>query len=50
MSVPAAKSRPIADLFPETTIIFMDIVGFTAWSSTREPVSIRFMGLLVQEE
>jgi len=22
-------SRPIADLFPETTIIFCDIVGFT---------------------
>jgi hypothetical protein len=30
------KTRPIADLFPETTIIFADIVGFTAWSSTRD--------------
>jgi hypothetical protein len=27
------KSKPIADLFPETTILFGDIVGFTAWSS-----------------
>jgi hypothetical protein len=27
----------IADLFPETTILFADIAGFTAWSSTREP-------------
>jgi class 3 adenylate cyclase len=28
---------PIADLFPETTVLFADIVGFTAWSSTRDP-------------
>ena len=33
----ASKSRPIADLFPETTIMFADIAGFTAWASTREP-------------
>jgi hypothetical protein len=31
------KSKPIADLFPETTIMFADIPGFTAWSSMREP-------------
>eukprot|EP00977_Amphora_coffeiformis_P007626 scaffold1684_cov214-Amphora_coffeaeformis.AAC.10 len=31
---------PIADLFPETTIMFADIAGFTAWSSTREPCQI----------
>jgi len=31
------KSRPIADLYLETTVIFADIAGFTAWSSTREP-------------
>lgn len=30
-------TRAIADLFLHTTVIFMDIVGFTAWSSTREP-------------
>jgi class 3 adenylate cyclase len=35
-----AKSKPIADLFPETTIMFADIAGFTAWSSTREPSAV----------
>jgi class 3 adenylate cyclase len=34
------KSKPIADLFPETTILFADIAGFTAWSSTREPSQV----------
>jgi hypothetical protein len=33
------KTRPIADFFPEATIMFADISGFTAWASTREPVS-----------
>jgi hypothetical protein len=33
------KTRPIADFFPEVTIMFADISGFTAWASTREPVS-----------
>eukprot|EP00980_Cylindrotheca_fusiformis_P027750 scaffold22552_cov122-Cylindrotheca_fusiformis.AAC.1 len=31
---------PLADLFPETTIMFADIVGFTAWASAREPVQV----------
>ena len=29
--------QPIADLFSQVTILFADIAGFTAWSSTREP-------------
>ena len=32
--------KPIADLYAETTILFADLVGFTAWSSTREPSSV----------
>eukprot|EP00980_Cylindrotheca_fusiformis_P018348 scaffold5995_cov113-Cylindrotheca_fusiformis.AAC.4 len=30
-------SAPLADLFPNITVIFADIAGFTAWSSAREP-------------
>jgi hypothetical protein len=33
-------SAPLADLFPNTTVIFADIVGFTAWSSQREPSQV----------
>jgi class 3 adenylate cyclase len=36
----AYGTKPIADLFPETTIMFADIAGFTAWSSTREPSQV----------
>lgn len=32
------NQAPIADLFPECTVFFADIAGFTAWSSTRELV------------
>ena len=31
------EQKTIADFYPETTILFADIVGFTAWSSVREP-------------
>jgi len=34
------RSKPIADLFPAATVIFADIVGFTAWSSVREPSQV----------
>lgn len=30
----------IADLFPHSTVLFADICGFTAWSSTREPAQV----------
>ena len=36
----AVRTRPIADFFPNTTIMFADIAGFTAWSSTREPFQV----------
>jgi hypothetical protein len=32
--------HPIADLYPFATVLFTDIAGFTAWSSTREPVQV----------
>ena len=32
--------QPIADLWPSATVFFADIVGFTAWSSTREPTHV----------
>jgi class 3 adenylate cyclase len=34
------KTKPIADLFPETSVMFADICGFTAWSSVREPSQV----------
>lgn len=33
-------AQPIADLFPNCTVMFADIAGFTAWSSTREPAQV----------
>jgi Adenylate and Guanylate cyclase catalytic domain len=37
---PHGQPKPIAELFPDTTVFFGDIVGFTAWSSVREPSSV----------
>jgi hypothetical protein len=34
------NAAPIADLFPNCTVLFADISGFTAWSSTREPAQV----------
>lgn len=31
---------PIADLYPEATVMFADISGFTSWSSCREPTQV----------
>ena len=31
---------PIAELYANTTIMFADIAGFTAWSSEREPAQV----------
>eukprot|EP00934_Nitzschia_sp_Nitz4_P003177 Nitzschia sp. Nitz4//scaffold52_size167869//51633//56242//NITZ4_002269-RA/size167869-snap-gene-0.210-mRNA-1//1//CDS//3329554014//3167//frame0 len=36
----AADTKPIADLFPNCTVFFSDISGFTAWSSEREPEQV----------
>jgi class 3 adenylate cyclase len=33
-------SSPIAELYPETTVLFADIVGFTSWSSARQPTQV----------
>ena len=33
-------SKPLADLFPNCTVMFADITGFTAWSSTRDPTQV----------
>lgn len=36
----AEDLKPIADLFLDATVLFADISGFTAWSSTREPAQV----------
>ena len=33
-------SEPIAELYPEATVLFADIAGFTAWSSLRDPTEV----------
>jgi class 3 adenylate cyclase len=34
------ETSAIADLFPETSIMFADVVGFTKWSSDRAPEDV----------
>ena len=34
------QAKPIADLFPNTTVLVANLVGFTAWSSVREPALV----------
>jgi hypothetical protein len=34
------KGVPVADLYPECTVMFSDIKGFTAWSSVRDPTQV----------
>jgi class 3 adenylate cyclase len=36
----ADAARPIAELFSDTTVMFADIAGFTAWSSVSEPAQV----------
>jgi class 3 adenylate cyclase len=40
----AVSGSPIADLFPSCTVFFADLVGFTQWSSDRNPSDV--FGLL----
>lgn len=39
-SYPGLDEEPIAEMFSNTTIMFADIAGFTAWSSEREPAKV----------
>ena len=42
-----ASSDPIADLYPDCTVFFADIAGFTKWSTDRPPCDVfRFLETL----
>ena len=34
------NKAPLAEIYPETTVLFADVVGFTAWASVREPSQV----------
>ena len=34
------NSDPVADLYPNCTVLFTDIAGFTKWSSERTPIEV----------
>jgi class 3 adenylate cyclase len=34
------RGSAIAQVYPETTVLFADLAGFTAWSSSREPIQV----------
>jgi class 3 adenylate cyclase len=37
------SGSPIAELYPDTTVLFADIAGFTAWSSVRTPAQVFYL-------
>ena len=39
-SVAVADSNQIAQLYPECTVFFADLAGFTLWSSKRQPTEV----------
>lgn len=36
----ATGGEPIAEFFPSVSVMFADLAGFTAWSSSREPAQV----------
>jgi class 3 adenylate cyclase len=39
-SRPSQEAKPIACFFPEATVLYADISGFTAWSASRAPEQV----------
>ena len=40
MDTKGNTGEPIADLFPEASVLFADISGFSAWASERQPSEV----------
>jgi Adenylate and Guanylate cyclase catalytic domain len=34
------EGSPIANLYPDTTVMFADLAGFTSWSASRQPTQV----------